>query len=151
MSTGSTKRISKELDDIAKNPIDWLTTLIVNTNNKYEWKATIEGPTDTPYSGGNFILNIVFPEDYPFSPPRVKFITKIYHCNVNEEGIICLDILKENWSPALTIEKILLSICSLMADPNPDDPLVPQIADLYNTDRNSHDAQASEWTRKYAM
>jgi len=106
---------------------------------------------DSPYEGGIFFLNIHFPTDYPFKPPKVQFTTKIYHCNVNNNGSICLDILQSQWSPALTISKVLLSVCSLLTDPNPDDPLMPDIARLYKNDRQKHDAVAKEWTQKYAM
>merc|ERR1712083_975369 len=95
------------------------------------WQATIMGPPDSPYQGGVFFLNINFPSDYPFKPPKVHFTTKIYHCNVNANGAICLDILKDQWSPALTISKVLLSVSSLLTDPNPNDPLVPEIAQVY--------------------
>ena len=108
------------------------------------------GPEDSPYSGGVFFLNIHFPPDYPFKPPKCTFTTKIYHANINSNGAICLDILKDQWSPALTISKVLLSISSLLNDPNPDDPLVPEIATLYKNNRVQHDSSAREWTSRYA-
>ncbi|CAG8623088.1 16875_t:CDS:2 [Gigaspora margarita] len=109
------------------------------------------GPTESPYTGGVFFLAIHFPTDYPFKPPKVNFTTRIYHPNINSNGSICLDILRDQWSPALTISKVLLSICSMLTDPNPDDPLVPEIAHVYKTDRARYEATAREWTRKYAI
>ncbi|KAH7515111.1 hypothetical protein FEM48_Zijuj11G0161400 [Ziziphus jujuba var. spinosa] len=117
----------------------------------FHWQATIMGPPDSPYSGGVFLVTIHFPPDYPFKPPKVAFRTKVFHPNINSNGSICLDILKEQWSPALTISKVLLSICSLLTDPNPDDPLVPEIAHMYKTDRAKYEATARSWTQKYAM
>jgi ubiquitin-conjugating enzyme E2 D/E len=109
------------------------------------------GPEDSPYQGGVFFLSISFPTDYPFKPPKVTFTTRIYHPNINSNGSICLDILKDQWSPALTISKVLLSISSLLTDANPDDPLVPEIANIYKTDRNKFNNNAADWTKKYAM
>merc|ERR1719498_1690281 len=109
------------------------------------------GPEDSPYSGGVFFINIEFKADYPYKPPVCKFNTRIYHPNVSSNGDICLSILKEEWSPALTISKVLLSISSLLTDPNPDDPLVPEIAQIYKNDKPKYEATAREWTRKYAM
>ncbi|KAF2201666.1 putative glutaryl-CoA dehydrogenase [Delitschia confertaspora ATCC 74209] len=117
----------------------------------FHWQATIMGPSDSPYSGGVFFLAIHFPTDYPFKPPKVNFTTRIYHPNINSNGSICLDILRDQWSPALTISKVLLSICSMLTDPNPDDPLVPEIAHVYKTDRSRYESTAREWTRKYAI
>ena len=99
---------------------------------------------------GIFTLSITFPTDYPFKPPKLNFVTKIYHCNINSNGSICLDILRDNWSPALTISKVLLSICSLLSDPNPGDPLVPEIATLLRDDVKKHNEEAKKWTQKYA-
>ena len=108
------------------------------------------GPKGTPYEGGLFYLDVSFPAQYPFEAPKLRFQTKIYHCNVSSQGVICLDILKDNWSPALTIAKVLLSITSLMSDANPADPLVDNIAQEYKHDRRRHDKKAAEWTARYA-
>lgn len=143
------KRLSSELKEIVNSPPSNCSAGPIG-DDMYKWQATIMGPEGTPYHGGIFILRIDFPSDYPFKPPRVVFQTKIYHCNINSSGGICLDILKDQWSPALTISKVLLSICSLMDEPNPDDPLVPTIAELYNEDRVKHDDTAKNWTAIYA-
>ena len=119
-------------------------------DNLFEWTSTILGPPGSPYEGGIFFLDINFGQDYPFKPPKVVFKTRIYHCNVNSQGVICLDILKQNWSPALTISKVLLSICSLLSDCNPHDPLVATIAQEYLTNRTEHDRNARIWTKRFA-
>ena len=119
-------------------------------DNLFLWDATVMGSAGSVYEGGIFFLEIGFPEQYPYRPPRVEFLTKIWHPNINARGDICLDILKEQWSPALTISKVLLSICSLLTDPNPSDPLMPEIAALYLRDRERYDTEAKSWTRRYA-
>ncbi|KAI4897513.1 hypothetical protein NFI96_015905 [Prochilodus magdalenae] len=142
------KRIHKELTDLGRDPPAQCSAGPVG-DDLFHWQATIMGPlqhvdlspdvcmvlqNDSPYQGGVFFLTIHFPTDYPFKPPKVAFTTRIYHPNINSNGSICLDILRSQWSPALTISKVLLSICSLLCDPNPDDPLVPEIARIYKTD-----------------
>jgi len=144
------KRIKKELEDLKRDPPAQCSAGPVG-DDLFHWQATIMGPPDSPYQGGVFFLTIHFPTDYPFKPPKVAFTTRIYHPNINSNGSICLDILRSQWSPALTISKVLLSICSLLCDPNPDDPLVPEIARIYKTDREKYNELAREWTRKYAM
>ncbi len=145
----SLKRIQKELQQLEKDPPSNCSAGPIS-DDIYHWQATIIGPSDTPYEGGMFFLNIYFPADYPFKPPKINFITKIYHCNISNSGSICLDILKDKWSPALTINKVLLSICSLFSDCNPDDPLVPEIAQLYRNNIEEHNETAKNWTRLHA-
>lgn len=116
-----------------------------------EWTGQIIGPTGSPYEGGIFHLTIKYPQQYPFRPPEIKFNTQVYHPNINRHGSICLDILKDQWSPALTIDKVLLSICSLLTDPNPNDPLDADVAKVYKENRLTFDVTAREWTKKYAI
>lgn len=143
------RRIKKELEELNLTPPTNCSAGLIS-DDIYKWQATIIGPADSPYSGGIFALKIEFPIDYPFKPPRIMFKTPIYHCNINTNGSICLDILKDKWSPALTISKALLSICSMMDDPNPNDPLMPEIAELLRKNKKLHDQNAREMTLKHA-
>ena len=143
--------ITKYLKDIGADPCDNIMSAGPVSDDLFNWHASIMGPSDTPYEGGVFWLDLKFPQEFPFRPPKVRFKTKVYHCNINDKGGISLDLLMDNWSPALTAEKLLLSICSLLADPNPDDPLAIDIAKLYKSNKKEHDRIAAEWTRKYAQ
>lgn len=145
----ATKRIQRELQELKSDPPSNCSAG-PEGDDIYNWKATIMGPPDSPYQGGVFFLNIKFPVDYPFKSPKINFITKVFHPNISPEGSICLDILKDAWSPALTISKVLLSISSLLTDPNPNDPLVSDIAKMYLNNRELYNKNAAEWTRKYA-
>ncbi len=127
------KRIQRELVELGRDPPSNCSAGPIG-DDLFHWQATIMGPDDSAYAGGVFFLDIHFPSDYPFKPPKVSFTTRIYHCNINATGGICLDILKDAWSPALTISKVLLSICSLLTDANPNDPLVPDIAQVTTID-----------------
>jgi len=144
-----TRRIAKELKDIKQNPPEGISAGVIG-DEIYKWEAVIVGPSDTPYEGGVFKLRIDFPNEYPYHPPKVRFVTKIFHPNINANGEICIDILRDNWSPALGASRVLLSISSLLADPNPDDPLVPQIAFMYKNSKKQYEATAREWTLAYA-
>lgn len=105
------KRIQRELQELGRDPPANCSAGPVG-DDLFHWQATIMGPDDSPYSGGVFFLDIHFPADYPFKPPKVSFTTRIYHCNINSNGGICLDILKDQWSPALTISKVCHTLSS---------------------------------------
>ncbi|KZT54475.1 hypothetical protein CALCODRAFT_526690 [Calocera cornea HHB12733] len=149
-SNMTVKRISRELPHVS-DPATGSIQLAPSDDSMFNWSATLPGPEGSPYEGGEFQLAIQLPPDYPFSAPKVSFKTRIYHMNVSDPGgQICIDILKSNWSAALSLYKVVLSISSLLTDPNPGDPLVPQIADLYRRNRKQHDATARTWTEQYA-
>ena len=150
MTSLARKYIQKQLDELNKDPIPMIACGPINDNDIFHWQGVIMGPTGTPYEGGVFFLNIHFPDDYPFHPPRIQFTTRIYHPNINSNGAIALDILQDQWSQALTIEKLLLSIQSFLDDPNPYGCLVPEIGNLYINNREQYNKNAREWTKKYA-
>ncbi len=114
------------------------------------FNVTLDGPEETPYAGGLFKLELFLPDGYPMVPPKVRFLTKIYHPNIDKVGRICLDVLKDKWSPALQIRHVLLSIMALMSTPAPDDPLANDVAEVWKADQNKALKIATEWTRLYA-
>ncbi|RKP23766.1 ubiquitin-conjugating enzyme/RWD-like protein, partial [Syncephalis pseudoplumigaleata] len=101
------------------------------SDNMYNWVGTIEGASGTVYEGLKFKLSMKFPNDYPYSAPTIKFDTPCYHPNVDTAGNICLDILKEKWSAVYNVQTILLSLQSLLGEPNNDSPLNGQAAQLW--------------------
>lgn len=107
-------------------------------------------PRQTPYHGGVFDLELFLPSEYPMAPPKVRFMTKIWHPNIDSIGIICLDVLKDKWSPALQIRTVLLSIQALLSDPNPDDPLNNAAAEQWTKNNAGALRQAAEWTARFA-
>lgn len=113
--------------------------------------GTIKGPKDTAYDGGVFKVSITIPTAYPFEPPKMKFITKIWHPNISSQtGAICLDILKDQWSPALTIKTALLSLQALLSTPEPNDPQDAEVAKQYLSNRELFESTARFWTETYA-
>lgn len=115
-------------------------------------QGVIHGPTKTPFEGGVFHVDIKIPATYPFEPPKMQFTTKVWHPNVSSQtGAICLDILKDQWSPALTIKTALMSIQALLTAAEPDDPQDAQVANQYKADRAQYDSTAKFWTETYAM
>ena len=144
------KRMMKEYKGSMKNPPANISWGSIDYDDFSGLQATILGPEGSPYAGGMFFLDITIPRDYPFKAPRVRLTTKVYHPNISQAGGISLDVLNDMWSPALTVTKVLLSIGSLLTDPDPDSPAVPEVASIYKNDRPAFDKTAVEWTRKYA-
>ena len=144
------KRITKELKNLETDKPENMTIETINDNIRY-LKICIYGATETPYENGQFIVHMFLPTEYPLVPPKAIFKTKIYHPNINKLGEICLDILKDKWSPALQIKSVALSIMALMSEPNPDDPLNNEAAELWKKDKNHAIEIAKDWTNKYAM
>ena len=139
------KRIQKELKEFNKDPPQNITAGPINDNNMFRWEATIIGPEDSPYEGGIFHLNFTYPTGYPFKPPKCVFTTKIYHPNINTNGAISLDILQDQWGANLYLEKFLLSISSLLSDPNPDNPINYEAANLYKANKYEYYKKVREW------
>ena len=143
------KRINKELQELTKDPPANCSAGPIE-GDMYHWQATIVGPSDSPYQGGLFFLNIHFPVDYPFKSPKVTFITKIYHPNIDKLGRICLDILKSSWTPVLQIKSVLLSIQALLCSPDEKDFLNIEVAEHWKKDPKGAQELARKWTKLYA-
>uniref|UniRef100_A0A8H7XUZ5 UBC core domain-containing protein n=1 Tax=Psilocybe cubensis TaxID=181762 RepID=A0A8H7XUZ5_PSICU len=139
-----------ETERLVADPAPGISALPHDDNLRY-FDVIIEGPGGSPFQNGKFKLELFLPEEYPMAPPKVRFLTKIYHPNIDKLGRICLDILKDKWSPALQIRTVLLSVQALLSAPNPDDPLATDVAKHYK--ENEADAQrvSQEWTQKYAV
>lgn len=145
-------RLTKELSEVGKDDkTSGVKAVPVSEGNLKHLKGTIQGPSGTCYEGGVFEIDIQIPKQYPFEPPKMKFLTKIWHPNISSQtGAICLDILKDQWSPALTIKTALLSLQALMCSPEPGDPQDAEVAKMYTTDRKKFDKTAKFWTDTYA-
>ncbi|KAL7177333.1 hypothetical protein ACSBR2_030648 [Camellia fascicularis] len=143
------RRLEMELRDMNENPPTHISFGPLS-DDMFQWQGIIMGPVDTPFEGGLFHLSIEFPIDYPLMPPQVKFQTKVYHPNVDQDGTIDINILGEEWSPALTTEKLLLSIISILMNPILEEGNQNQISNLYLHDKKTYNKIAKEWTRQYA-
>jgi len=142
-------RILKETQRLMQEPVPGIRAEPDEANARY-FHVKVDGPSESPYESGTFKLELFLPDDYPMAPPKVRFMTKIYHPNIDRLGRICLDILKDKWSPALQIRTVLLSIQALLSAPNPDDPLDNQVAEQWKHNEVEAIRTAKEWTRMYA-
>ncbi|KAJ3152117.1 Ubiquitin-conjugating enzyme 13 [Geranomyces michiganensis] len=143
------KRIIKETERLMAEPAPGIQATPHDDNLRY-FDVVISGPAQSPFEGGDFKLELFLPEEYPMAPPKVRFLTKIYHPNIDKLGRICLDILKDKWSPALQIRTVLLSIQALLSAPNPDDPLANDVAQHWKENEQDAIKTARQWTVQHA-
>ncbi len=143
------RKLTKELKDIETTHPEGITAELV-ANDLFHWHACIIGPKGTPYEDGKFIVDMKFPFDYPFKPPKCSFETKVYHPNIGSKGEICLDVLSKSWTPVQNATKVLLNLYYLLSTPDPDDALSAEVAAEYKENRAAFTQKAKEWTETYA-
>ncbi|XP_070572003.1 ubiquitin-conjugating enzyme E2 G1-like [Ptychodera flava] len=127
--------LKKQLRELGKKPVEGFSAGLIDDDDLYKWEVLVMGPPDTFYEGGLFKAHLIFPVEYPQKPPKMKFVTDIWHPNVEKNGDVCISILhepgedkygyesaSERWLPVHTVETILLSVISMLADPNDESP-----------------------------
>lgn len=145
------KRIAKELEECRQDSKSGVSLELVSENDLTHLVGFFQGPPGTPYEKGVFKVDIKIPNEYPFKPPVMKFDTKIYHPNISSvTGAICLDILKDAWTPILTLKSSLISLQLLLQSPEPNDPQDAEVAKHYISNKQGFDDTAAYWTKIYA-
>ena len=146
-------RVLSEIKDIYSDPPDYISAGPIDDNDIMHWEATINGPEDSDYKNGIFLLDIKIPKEYPYKPPICKFKTKILHPNISEDtGSICVNILKKDWNPSLTISNVLVSIVALLYNPNFNDPYNGTALKLHkkNDIDQEYKRTIQEWIKQYS-
>ena len=134
MSSQAVKRLMKDFEKVkTENDEDIIAS--PNENNIMSWSAVMIGPKDTIWEEGTFNLTLKFTDEYPNKPPQINFTSKMFHPNIYNDGSICLDILKNQWSPIYDVWAVLTSIRSLLSDPNPNSPANHEAAQLFTENR----------------
>jgi ubiquitin-conjugating enzyme E2 L3 len=144
----ATRRLQKELADLQSSNLKSFRDIIVDESNILLWTGLIV-PENPPYNKGAFKIEIVFPAEYPFKPPKICFKTKIYHPNIDEKGQVCLPIISaENWKPATKTDQVIQALVALVNEPEPEHSLRAELADEYLKERKKFMKNAEEFTRR---
>ncbi|CAD5115451.1 unnamed protein product [Dimorphilus gyrociliatus] len=146
----ASRRLAKELSDIKTSGLKTFRDIEVDDANILSWKGIIL-PDSAPYNKGAFKIEIHFPAEYPFKPPKITFVTKIYHPNIDEKGQVCLPIIStDNWKPATRTDQVIQSLIALVNDPEPEHPLRADLAEEFTKDKRKFMKNAEEHTKKWA-
>ncbi|KAK2708795.1 ubiquitin-conjugating enzyme E2 G2-like [Artemia franciscana] len=161
MAVSALRRLMAEYRQLTTNPPDGIVAGPTNEENFFDWEALILGPEGTCYEGGVFAAKISFPHDYPLSPPKMQFTSEIFHPNVYADGRVCISILHapgddptgyetsaERWSPVQSVEKILLSVISMLAEPNDESGANIDAAKMWRENREEFNRIAERLVRK---
>jgi len=162
MSEYGTELLRRQLNELNKNPIDLVSVGLVDDNNLHDWELLLMGPDGTYYEGGFFKARLVFPPDFPNMPPTMTFISEMWHPNVYEDGRVCISILHppgedelnsqesadERWRPILGVEQILVSVISMLSDPNDESPANLDAAVMWRNDRAAFKKKIRQVVRK---
>ncbi|XP_013786188.1 ubiquitin-conjugating enzyme E2 L3-like [Limulus polyphemus] len=146
----ATRRLQKELQDLRKSAMKSFRNIHVEETNILIWQGLIL-PENPPYNKGAFRIEIIFPAEYPFKPPKIIFRTKIYHPNIDEKGQVCLPIISaENWKPATKTDQVVQALVALVNDPEPEHPLRADLAEEFTKDKKKFFKSAEEFTKKFS-
>jgi len=147
----ATRRLMKERASLEKQPLEYALLDPLEGENIHSWKVRVIGPSGTPYSGGKFTVHVEFPAQYPFKPPSLKFLTKVYHPSVQQDtGEICTDLVGDGWGPTLNVRHCLGVIYQMLQEPTADHPLDDEIAAQLQTKPKEFEKAAKKFTKEYA-
>jgi len=138
LSKMATARLMSDLKELTMEPNEGCSAAPLNDDNLLIWAGSLFGPSDTAWEGGIFSMRIFFTPEYPVKPPKVRFTCDIFHPNVYHDGVLCLDIIQDQWKPIYTVANILISVQSMLTDPNCSSPANPEAAQLYTADRKEY-------------
>mmetsp|Transcript_27283 Transcript_27283/g.30379 ORF Transcript_27283/g.30379 Transcript_27283/m.30379 type:complete len:178 (+) Transcript_27283:22-555(+) len=155
------KRLMNEYKELTENPPEGIIAGPITEDNFFEWEAFVAGPSDTPFEGGVFRAILRFPKDYPLYPPEMIFTSRMWHPNVYSSGKVCISILhapgddpllyeksSERWSPVQSIEKILISVMSMLAEPNDESPANIEAAKMWRDHREQFNKVVEDTVRE---